>query len=129
MAKNKNLTVFALLIALGLSYFLLFPKNKTILASFTAASATLSNARFSYRAGVASGTAATSVINIDGSGNADNDTDHLFPKDTVCFTNATQDGCVDDVSYSVANIIDTDTFNIATPLGTTLLATDYVVAS
>ena len=114
---------------MALGYYFVKSFKKTHSANFTAASATLSNARFSYKAGVASGTTATSVVNIDGSGNADNDTDHLFPKDVVCITNATEDGCTGEVTYTVANIVDTDTFNVTGALGATLLATDYVVAT
>ena len=129
MAKKKALTLSLIIVFVALGFYFVKPINKTHSANFTSASATLSNARFSYRAGVASGTTGTSVVNIDGSGNADNDTDHLFPKDVVCITNATEDGCTGSVTYTVANIVDTDTFNVTGALGATLLATDYVVAT
>jgi len=99
-------------------------------AGFTNASVTLSNSRLSYRAGVASGAANGSVITIDSSGNADNNTNHLFPKDTVCFAGANLDGCYQQSTYTVANIVDSTTFNISPPLGTNALgANDYVIAS
>lgn len=129
MARKRTLTLSLIIVFMALSYYFIKPERKTYSASFTAASATLSNARFSYKAGVASGTTGTSVINIDASGNADNDTDHLFPKDVICISNATEDGCTGSVTYTVANIVDTDTFNTTGALGATLLATDYVVAT
>lgn len=130
MAKNKTLILLSITILLmSIMYYVLSHSKKTYSANFTSASATLSNARFSYRAGVSSGTTGTSVVNIDGSANADNDTDHLFPKDVVCISNATEDGCTGSVTYTVANIVDTDTFNTTGALGATLLSTDYVVAT
>jgi hypothetical protein len=99
-------------------------------ASFTNASDTLSNARLSYRAGVDTGAASSSTVKIDTSGNADNDTDHLFPKDVVCFAGGNLDGCYSQSLYTVANIIDTDDFNFTPPLGGTALdANDYVIAT
>ena len=99
-------------------------------ASFINASDTLSNARLSYRAGVATGAANDSVITIDSSGNADNDTNHLFPKDVVCFAGANLDGCYNQSTYTVANIVNSTTFNISPPLGANALgANDYVIAT
>lgn len=129
MAK-KNIIFWALfLFSVGLAYRFLNPSGKTHSANFTAASATLSNARFSYRAGITSGTTAESVVTIDGSGNADNDTNHLFPNDTVCFANALEAGCLGNVSYGVANIIGATSFNTSTPLTTTLENNGYVIAT
>ncbi len=99
-------------------------------AGFTNASDTLSNARLSFRAGVSTGAASSSTVKIDTSGNADNDTNHLFPKDVVCFAGGSLDGCHAQTLYTVANIIDTDDFNFTPPLdGTALDANDYVIAS
>jgi hypothetical protein len=118
-------------VLLCLSFYVFFVVKPQLSksANFTAASATLSNSRFSYKAGVSSGTSGASVVDIDTSGNADNDTDHLFPKDVICFTNATEDGCTGSTTYTVANVPDTDTFNTTAALGATLLTTDYVVAT
>jgi len=114
-------------------YLYTVPKftSKLDTANLTSASATLSNSRLSYRAGVATGLANSSLITIDASGNADNDTNHLFRKDTVCFAGANLDGCYSQSApYSVANIPSTTTFNIATPLGATALgAADLVIAT
>ena len=102
-------------------------------ANFTNISDTLSNSRLSYRAGVTSGAANGSVITIDSSGNADNDTKHLFPKDTVCFAGPLLDGCYQQKTYSVVSVVNQDpynTFNISPPLGETALgANDYVIAT
>jgi hypothetical protein len=99
-------------------------------ANFTNVSDTLSNSRLSYRAGVATGAANGSVITIDSSGNADNDTNHLFPKDTVCFAGANLDGCYMQQTYSVVSVVNSTTFNISPPLGSNALgANDYVIAT
>jgi hypothetical protein len=99
-------------------------------ANFTNISDTLSNSRLSYRAGVATGAANGSVITIDSSGNADNDTNHLFPKDTVCFAGPNLDGCYQQSTYNVVNIVNSTTFNISPPLGSAPLgANDYVIAT
>jgi len=99
-------------------------------ANFINISDTISNSRLSYRAGVATGAANGSVITIDSSGNADNNTNHLFPKDTVCFAGPNLNGCYQQSTYTVANIVNSTTFNISPPLGNTPLgANDYVIAT
>ena len=109
----------------------LYITSKIDSANLTSASATLSNSRLSYRAGVATGAANSSIITIDASGFADNDTNHLFPKDSVCFADATFAGCYSQAApYSVVSIPSTTTFNIAIPLGATALgAADLVIAT
>lgn len=99
-------------------------------AGFTNASDTLSNGRLSYRAGVATGAASSSLVTIDASGNADNDTYHLFPKDVVCFSGSLLDGCHNNTTYTVANIVDGTNFNFTPSLDAVALsANDYVIAS
>ncbi|MCX7956121.1 MAG: hypothetical protein N2593_03425 [Patescibacteria group bacterium] len=99
-------------------------------ANLINASVTLSNSRLSYRAGVATGAANSSTITIDSSGNADNNTNHLFPNDVVCFAGGNLDGCYQQKTYTVANIIDSTNFNFSPSLGGTALgANDYVIAS
>lgn len=127
---KRNFLFLALILAIGtLTYRLILPSKKTHSASFTAASASLSNARFSYKAGVATGTAGTSVVTIDASGNADNDTNHLFPKDTVCASNIGMSGCVGDVNYVVSSIINTTSFNTTTAIATTMETNGFIVAT
>jgi hypothetical protein len=125
----RKLVLFILVFTqFGLSY-LAFPQEVGT-APLLDASVTLGNARLSYKAGVSGtpGSGAT-AINIDGSGNPDNDTNHLFPNDSVCFSDAGENGCTDEVEYSVNSIVDTDTFTIASGLSSVLEATDLVVAS
>lgn len=99
-------------------------------AGFTNASDTLSNGRLSYRAGVATGVNNSSLVTIDSSGNADNNTNHLFPKDVVCFSGSLLDGCYNNATNTVANIIDATNFNFSPPLGPVdLSSNDYVIAS
>lgn len=129
MAKKKIVFLALILVISGLLYRFYKPTQKTYSANFTSASATLSNSRFSYKAGVASGTTATSTVTIDASGNADNDTNHLFPKDNVCFAGSAETGCLGDINYDVANIVSGTVFNTATALTTTLEATAFAVAT
>lgn len=98
-------------------------------ANLTTVSATLSNSRLSYKAGVTSGSSGTTLVTIDGAGNPDNDTNHLFTDDSVCFAPSSLSGCTDDTAYSVGTVPSTTTFNVSPALGSTLNATDYVMAS
>lgn len=129
MGKKKIIFLALFLVTLGVGYRFFNPEKKTYSANFTAASATLSNARFSYKAGVSSGTSGTPTVTIDGSGNADNDTNHLFPMDNVCFAGTLETGCLGNVNYDVANIISSTVFNTSSALSTTLESTAYVVAT
>lgn len=127
----KRLIIFmAFVLSLGIGYFFAVVRPETTKsANFTSASATLSNARFSYKAGVATGSSGSSTVTIDASGNADNNTNHLFPGDTVCFAGALETGCLGNASYTVANVINSTTFNVSTALSTTLESTAFVVAT
>ncbi|MCS7093156.1 MAG: hypothetical protein NZL96_01850 [Patescibacteria group bacterium] len=99
-------------------------------ATLLNASITLSNSRLSYRAGVDTGAANSSVVTIDSSGNPDNNTNHLFPNDVVCFAGPNLDGCYEQKTYTVANIINSTTFNFSPPLGTNPLGSnDLIIAS
>lgn len=129
--RLRKLIIFVLVLSQSAYlYFFRFPiyqPGET--ANFTNASDTLSNARISYRAGVNSGSSGSSTVTIKSSGNADNDTNHLFPNDGICFTDAGLNGCIGSTSYTVANIIDGTTFNINSPLTANLDTSGYVVAS
>jgi hypothetical protein len=129
MAKKSIVFWSVILMFLFLAAEFVSPRGKTHSANFTAASATLSNPRFSYKAGVTSGTIGTPTITIDGSGNADNNTNHLFPKDTVCFAGSLETGCLGDTNYQVANIISGTVFNTSASLVSTLESDAYVVAT
>lgn len=113
-------------------YLFMVPKltSKLDSANLTSASATLSNSRLSYRAGVATGAASSSVVTIDASGNADNSTNHLFSKDVLCFSGSLLDGCYSQATYTTANIVDSTNFNFTPALGASALsANDYVIAT
>lgn len=129
MEKKKLIFLAIFFVSVALAYRFIYPTQKTHSANFTSASATLSNARFSYKAGVASGTSGSSTVTIDASGNADNSTNHLFPGDQVCFAGSAETGCLGNVNYTVANVIDGTTFNLTSALTTTLESTAYVIAT
>jgi len=133
LPEGKMVLIFslAILFAVGafISKFILPPLADS--ANFTNATASLGNSRFSYVAGVASGTAGASNVQIDTSGNPDKDVDHLFPSDTVCFAPSTLVGCRDNTAYSVAATegADGDQFTVSPSLGTTLDSADLVYAT
>lgn len=122
-----GITIFTLTITIVLLKIVL-PKNAKS-ANFTSALATMSNSRLSYYAGVASGTSTQTLVTIDGSGNSDNDTNHLFIKDTVCFAPSTLVGCRDDIAYTVATVPSSTTFNTSVALTTSLNAADFAISS
>ena len=129
MMKKIFVSFFVCLI-FSLIFFKILPENSKLdSASFTNASDTLSNSRLSYRAGVASGTSGSSLVTIPATGNADNDTNHLFPNDTVCFTDAGMNGCIGSTTYNVANIISTTSFNVNTPLTNNLDTSGFTIAT
>ncbi len=134
MAKNLRKLVVFILVFLQSSYIFLYKLPPVLTkeegAGLINASVTLSNARLSYRAGVSTGAANSSVVTIDSSGNADNNTNHLFPKDVVCFAGPDLDGCYSQTTYTVNNIVSSTSFNFTPPLGSNALgANDYVIAS
>lgn len=136
MFKNRKnnffykLILFVFFIFQGSYFFFVKLPSPVGSANFINISDTLSNSRLSYLAGVATGVANGSVITIDSSGNADNNTNHLFPKDTVCFAGPNLDGCYNQSTYSVVNIVNSTTFNISPPLGSSALGSDdYVIAT
>lgn len=129
--KNKSIIIFSSLFLFFLSLALVITNpRKTKSANLISVTATLSNPRLSYRGGV-SGTpsAGATSVDIDTSGNADNNTNHLFIKDTVCFAPSSFSGCKGNTTYTVNSIIDTDTFTFTPGLAGALAADDYVIAT
>jgi hypothetical protein len=110
---------------ISLSFYL---TKKADSASLTGAKVTLANSRMSYKALISSGSAGSSLITIQ-SGSGDATTSHLFPGDVLCFTDAGNNVCRDNTTYTVASIVDSTRFNLTTPLVTALTATDYAVAT
>ena len=103
--------------------------KKADAASLSAAKVTLANSRLSYKAGVATGSSGSSVVTIDSSTQPDINTNHLFPGDVLCFTNAGQDGCIGSKSYTVASVIDATTLNLTESLTNSLDTSGYAVAT
>lgn len=103
------------------------------MAALTTASTTLGNSRLSYKAGISGvESIGSTVIDIDSSGNPDNDTDHLFINDDICFSNTVEGGCIGATTYNVQAIDDvTDglIFNINPALANALAGTDTAIAS
>jgi len=89
-------------------------------SGLSSASATLSNPRLSYEAGLGASpiAAGNTVIVITNSGNADNDTTHLFPKDTVSVG--------PNLGLKVTSVADSVTFVVDTGLGTGVTSADKV---
>ncbi len=110
------------------SFTLLFPQ-RTDSGALTTASATLGNSRMSYRADISGAHSSGSSVITIASGSGDPDTDHLFPGDTICFTNAAESGCHGHTTYLVNTVTSGTVFNISPPLSTALLDSDLVIAS
>lgn len=104
--------------------------SKLDMSNLTSASATLSNSRYSIRAGVA-GTPASgaTTIDIDTSNNGDNDTNHMFVNDTICFSDSGMNGCKGQTTYAMGGTVDADTFFIIPQLATSLLGSDLAVST
>ncbi|HUC94375.1 MAG TPA: hypothetical protein VMR19_00010 [Candidatus Saccharimonadales bacterium] len=98
-------------------------------SSLTAASLTMSNSRLSYKAQPTSGAINTSLITISGTTQPDINTGHLFPGDVVCFTDAGQNGCIGNTTYTVDSIVDGTHFNLNTPLTTAVDTSGWVIAT
>lgn len=136
---KKNRLVYKIIlfffIFFQFSYVFLAKSSSKVLAdevpSLSNAYDTLTNSRLSYKAGVGASGASSGAtqLTIDTSGNPDNNTNHLFPKDTVCFPDSGENGCKGNITYTVGTIINTSTFSITSPLQTALDGTDLVVAS
>jgi len=123
--------VFLVLVAVFIATFTtlhIYLTKKVDSFSMSSASITLANSRLSFKAPIASGAAGSSLITISGAA-PDTTTKHLFPGDAVCFTDAGNNVCRDNKTYTVASVPSDTTFNITTPLTTALTATDYAVAT
>ncbi len=127
--KYSRAILAGLFFIAGLYVFFLRPESARS-GALTNVKDTLSNSRLSYVAGV-SGTISSgnTTITIDGSGNPDNNTSHLFPGDVICFANVARTGCLGNTTYTVGTIISSTQFSITSALSTGLIATDLVVAT
>lgn len=132
MLKVKRLLIISLALLLGGVLFFqkfVYPGISKSALNLTTASATLSNSRLSYRAGIATGSIGSSVITIDDAGHPDLTTNHLFPGDSLCFASVSLFGCTGDASYTVAGIVDATTANLTTALTESLETDGYAIAS
>ena len=127
----KRRSVFLVLfVVFILAFSMLFLRltKKADAASLTGVSVTLSNSRMSFKAPISSGAINTTLVTISGAA-PDTNTRHLFPGDQVCFTDAGNNVCRDNLTYTVASASSDTTFELTTALATALTATDYAVAS
>jgi len=114
--KKRGLKIIPFLVLAGIGAIFFFQTKKPQAASLTNVSATLSNSRLSFYGAVNGGASAgETIINIKTSGNyADENTNHLFPNDTVAIgINGEK---------SVASVVDDNTFVLNS--GLTVAASD-----
>lgn len=127
--RRAVLLIFALVFVLTLAVLSDRLTKKANSASLTSSAVTLANSRLSYKAGISSGTTGTSVVTIKNSGYPDNNTNHIFPGDVVCFTDAGINGCTGSKTYTVDSVPDTTHINLTTVLTNTLDGSGYVIAT
>ncbi|MBP9816388.1 hypothetical protein KBD09_04110, partial [Candidatus Woesebacteria bacterium] len=85
--STRRLLIFVFVFVQASYIYMIRPKPIQM-AALTTASTTLGNSRLSYKAGISGvESIGSTVIDIDASGNPDNDTDHLFINDDICFSN------------------------------------------
>lgn len=139
---NSKIILFVVIFSI-FSYF--FFANPPLLdtANFTTASVTLSNSRFSYRAGVgptvAANVSAITILGIGATSSSlgDYDTNHLFPGDSICLMPSTGTPVVCRTTSTVISTLGVGGtyFNMAPPLGvgssggTNAGTTDYVLVN
>ncbi len=129
VTKLGFILVIAFFTTVSIQIYKSFFPRKTKAANLTSVSATLSNPRLSFRAGVTSGSSGSTLVTIDNANQADVDTNHLFRTDSVCFTPSVLIGCRDNIAYSVASVPSTTTFNVSPALTTTLQSSDFAIAT
>lgn len=127
MRKLKPVLSIGLFVATFVILAFFLPENT--MAALSATSVTLSNSRLSFKAGVNTGTSGSSLITINSSGFPDNNTNHLFPGDVLCFTDAGQNGCIGSTTYTVDSIVDATHFNVTVPLTAAVDTSGYVIAT
>lgn len=126
--KRKSVFYIVVLIAFAVGLFA-YPDTSQS-AGLTSAKDTLSNSRLSYDASIDSGgvSSGETTITID-TGSVDDNTNHLFPGDTICFANNGYDGCIGNTTYTVGSILSSTKFTITSALGDALGDNDHVVAT
>ncbi|MCX6704311.1 MAG: hypothetical protein NTZ07_02585 [Candidatus Woesebacteria bacterium] len=128
MNRQKLVVFIGVFVVIFSALYLLSPKKAD--AALSSSKVAIANSRLSYKAGVATGSSGSSVVTIDGSGNPDNTTGHLFPGDVLCFTDEGQNGCIGNTTYTVDNIpAGGVTITLTSPLANNLDTLGYAVAS
>ena len=133
MKKNLYKSLVFLLVFFQLSYAFLIglPDFNLVKANnFTVGFTTMTNSRFSYLGAVgATVTTGAKDVTIKTSARSDNDTGDLFANDAVCFNNSSSNGCNNNQTYTVGQILNSSAFNVTTGITGGLLADDRIVAS
>lgn len=129
MLKSRlTLSVIVLVFVVSFVTLSICLTKKASANTLSTASVTMSNSRMSYKAGVQAGSSGASLVTIKATG-PDTTTNHLFPGDVVCFTDAGQNGCIGNTTYTVDSVPSTTTFNLTSPLANNLDTNGYVVAT
>jgi hypothetical protein len=134
---NSSLASFIVLQFIVLSLILLprlNPSSQVIAASFTNASDTLSNSRFSFKGSLnANVPASQTFATINSSVSLpDHDTGNLFPGDVICFNGSAGNGCIDNITHTVTNVPNQASgvdFGYTPANTATMNAADYVVST
>jgi len=118
---SRKYLLFLLILVLPIAG-LLIPRELDS-AALTAASVTLSNSRLSYYAkiGVGNTNPGDTTFTVQGSSNADNNTNHLFPNDTINIGS--------NADSTVGTIIDGTNFAISSGITNQLVVGDAVYAT
>ncbi len=128
MNGRKLVVLVSVFVVVFSAFYVMFTKKAD--AALSSSKVAVANSRLSYKAGVATGSSGSSVVTIDGSGNPDNTTGHLFPGDVLCFTDEGQNGCIGNTTYTVDNIpAGGVTITLTSPLANNLDTSGYAVAS
>ncbi len=79
------------------------PNRITAAGNITDAYDTLTNPRLSFK-GIVATTAGNNVISLLGKTGPDENLEHLFPGDDICFPGQDEDGCVNQQEYDVTSV-------------------------
>lgn len=127
----KYTTCFIIVLFFITLFLLQFAKTNRITAAgnITDAYDTLTNPRLSFK-GIVATTAGNNIISLLGKTGPDENLEHLFPGDDICFPGQDEDGCVNQQEYDVTSVdIGNTKFTISPVLVDNPLPNDYAVAS
>ena len=127
----KYTSCFIVLLFFFTLFLLQFAKTNKINAAgnITDAYDTLTNPRLSFK-GIVTGTAGNNVVSLLGKTGPDNNLEHLFPGDDICFPGQLEDGCINQQEYDVTSVdIGNTRFTFTPVLVNNPVENDYAVAS